>query len=116
MVRPKTLVSRDVKPIPYKTAEFDNLDITKSFTFSINYAVGIKIELDVTELASGLDKTFTPETIRYNGTFAEADGRIEVYDIGGSLIMSRENIVDLSGLNKGFYIVRCEKSVLKIYR
>ena len=104
------------KTLPYKTAEFDNLDITKSFTFSINYAVGIKIELDVTELASGLDKTFTPETIRYNGTFAEADGRIEVYDIGGSLIMSRENIVDLSGLNKGFYIVRCEKSVLKIYR
>lgn len=106
------------KTLPFKTVSFDNQEITGSFTFKFNYAVGIKIALEMTNSASsGIDNTLViGGSIRYNGRSVEADGRIEVYGIGGLLVMSGENTIDMTGLDKGVYIVRCDKKILKIHR
>ena len=106
------------KTLPYKTVTFDNQNITESFTFKLNYAVGMRIVLEVTNSASsGINNVSTTEnSIRYNGISVEANGRIDIYSIGGSLIMNAENSIDVTGLDKGFYIVRCGKEVLKIRR
>ncbi|WP_455497168.1 pectate lyase family protein [Coprobacter sp.] len=106
------------KTLPFKTILFDNQNIMESFTFKVNYAVGVRIVLEVSNSASsGVDNTFTTErSIHYDGSSVKGNGRIDVYSIGGSLIMSNENIIDMAGLSKGFYIVRCGKDVLKIRR
>lgn len=106
------------KTTPFTQIKFEDLDITGSFTFEVDYNVALRILLTVQAVSQSQAtmQSFTDveNAIRFNGHEALADGLLYLYNTQGMLLKTGQESINVDNLPAGIYLVRCGEHSLKI--
>lgn len=71
---------------------------------------------DYVDVTTGIDNTYVKNTLSVNDLTVMGEGDISVYSADGMIVASGKDLLDLSPLAKGIYIVRCGRESVKVIR